>query len=253
MTSGDYQQAERMYSLLDRLDLTPDQKAHAEFQIAYCAFLLADYSGAAAAARRFLETFGHTSYSPQCHYVLSMALKGLNRPQEAADEALTLLRMEKHAAKQDAEAWIYWQRKTGNQLANEFYQGGDFLRALAIYQAMAKLSDDPDWQWPVIYQVGLCFERLRLPERAGEAYHYIMDACKKVQAAGKPVGEDLTELSQMADWRSQHLEWQQGAETQLNDLLGPRAPADDLKVTDAQANTVQTSQAGQASQASAPQ
>jgi len=246
MTSGDYQQAERMYKLLDRLDLTPDEKAHAEFQNAYCAFLLADYSGAAASARRFLEGFGQTSYSPQCHYVRSRALKGMNRPQEAAEEALTLLRMEKHVEKRDAEAWIYWQRKTGNQLANEFYQGGDFLRALAIYQAMAKLSTDPDWQWPVIYQVGLCFERLRLPERAGEAYHYILDECKKVQAAGKPVGEDLTELSHMADWRSQHLEWQQGAEAQLNDLMGPRAPADDVKVTDAQAN------AGQASQASPP-
>jgi hypothetical protein len=35
----------------------------------------------------------------------------------------------------------------------------------------------------------------------------------------------------MADWRSQHLEWQEGTEAQLNDLLGVRAPADDLNVT----------------------
>jgi TolA-binding protein len=234
VTSGDYQQATRMYTMLDRLDLSSEQKAHAQFQMAYCGFLMGDYAGAVAASRRFLEAFGNTAYSPQCHYLLSVALKGLNRPQEAADEALSLLRMEKSVEKRDPEAWIYWQRKTGNQMANGFYQEGDFLRALTIYQAMAKMNTDPQWQWPIIYQVGLCFERLRLPDRAREAYQYIAEESKKAQAAGKPLGEDLTELNHMADWRTQHLEWKQGAEAEINDLLGARPPADDLKVTQAQ-------------------
>jgi TolA-binding protein len=223
-----------MYTMLDRLDLSSEQKAHAQFQMAYCGFLMGDYAGAVAASRRFLEAFGNTAYSPQCHYLLSVALKGLNRPQEAADEALSLLRMEKSVEKRDPEAWIYWQRKTGNQMANGFYQEGDFLRALTIYQAMAKMNTDPQWQWPIIYQVGLCFERLRLPDRAREAYQYIAEESKKAQAAGKPLGEDLTELNHMADWRTQHLEWKQGAEAEINDLLGARPPADDLKVTQAQ-------------------
>ena len=227
MTSGDFQQAGRTYLLLERLDLTPDQKAHAEFQNVYCTYLTGDYTGAATAAKRFIESFGGSQYAAQCHYVLSMALKGLHRSQEATDETLVLLSMEKKLEKSDSATWTYWQRKTGNQLANGFYQEGDFLRALTIYQAMAKLSNNPDWQWPVIYQVALCFERLRLPDRAAEAYHYIMDESKKAQEAGKPMDEDLTELTHMADWRSQHLEWQQGAEAQLNDLLGARAPADD--------------------------
>lgn len=231
MTSGDFQQAGRTYLLLERLDLTPDQKAHAEFQNVYCTYLTGDYTGAATAAKRFIESFGGSQYAAQCHYVLSMALKALHRSQEATDETLVLLSMEKKLEKSDTATWTYWQRKTGNQLANGFYQEGDFLRALTIYQAMAKLSNDPDWQWPVIYQVALCFERLRLPDRAAEAYHYIMDQSKKAQEAGKPMDEDLTELTHMADWRSQHLEWQQGAEAQLNDLLGARAPADDPDTT----------------------
>jgi len=227
MESGDFQQAGRTYTLLNRLDLAPDKKTEAQFQAVYCGFLTGDYAGTVTAARGFLETNGDTKYAAQCHYILSVALKALGQAQAAADETLTLLRMEKAVEKTDAETWSYWQRKTGNQLANGFYQEGDSLRALTLYQAMAKLSDDPAWQWPVIYQVGLCFERLRLPDRAAEAYHYITDEAKKLQAAGKPMDQDLTELNHMAQWRSQHLEWQQGAEAQLSDLLGARAPADD--------------------------
>jgi tetratricopeptide (TPR) repeat protein len=227
MESGDLQQAARMYTLLDRLDLTPDKKVEAEFQAVYCGFLTGDNAGTVTAARQFLETNGATKYAAQTHYILSVALKAVGQPQQAADETMTLLRMEKQLEKTDADTWSYWQRKTGNQLANGFYQEADFVRALTLYQAMAKLSDDPAWQWPVIYQVGLCFERLRLPDRAAEAYHYIQDQAKKLQTAGKPMDQDLTELSHMAQWRGQHLQWQQGAEAQLSDLLGARAPADD--------------------------
>jgi lipopolysaccharide biosynthesis regulator YciM len=101
------------------------------------------------------------------------------------------------------------------------YQQGDYLRALTIYQAMAKLSDDPEWRWPVIYQVGLCFERLGLPDRATEAYQFIQDENKKAQASSKPIGDDLTQLAQMAEWRSGHVQWQQTTSAQLRDLLGP--------------------------------
>jgi len=231
VTSGDYQQAARTYSMLDRLDLSPEEKAHTEFQVAYCTFLTHDFAGAVSAAQQFLETYGDSQYAPQCHYLLSVALRALGRADAASDETLTLLKMSKSLSGHDAAEWTYWQKKTGNQLANEFYQSGDYLRALAIYQAMAKLGDNPDWQWPVIYQVGLCFERLLLPDRAAEAYHYILDASNKVLSGGTPLDQDLTELTHMADWRSKHLEWKDGAETQLAELLGPTAGADALRQT----------------------
>jgi tetratricopeptide (TPR) repeat protein len=236
LDAGDFPQAARTYSMLGRLDLDHDQKAHAEFQLADCCLLLGDYENAEKEARHFLETYADTSYTPQCHYVLCVALAAQHRPQEAADEALTLLRMEKKIEKTDSDTWIYWQKKTGNQLANGFYQQGDFLRALTLYQAMAKLSNDPEWQWPVIYQVGLCLERLRLPDRAGEAYQYILDENKKALDGGKKLTDDLVEMAQMAQWRTEHLEWEQGAEGQLDAILGPRSPADDIgvKVTQTQ-------------------
>jgi tetratricopeptide (TPR) repeat protein len=229
MTSADYKQAGRYYEMLDKLDISPDQKALAQFQIAYCDLLVADYPSAVTAARRFLETFGSDEHAPQCHHVLSVALNALGRKQEATDETLALLKMAARDQKKNTETWAYWQQKTGNQLANGFYEEGEFMRALTIYQAMAKLNNDPQWQWPVIYQIGLCFERLRAPDRAAEAYHFIIDENKKAQTTGTAVTQDLVELASMADWRAQHLDWQETTITQLDDLLGQRAPADDSK------------------------
>src|SRR5690606_38282313 len=97
------------------------------------------------------------------------------KPQEALETVMTLLKEEDARKEKNPDKWIYWQKKTGNEFANGFYEQGEFMSALTIYQKLATLSKDPDWQWPVIYQMGLCFERLRLARRAAEAYKFIID------------------------------------------------------------------------------
>jgi lipopolysaccharide biosynthesis regulator YciM len=224
--SGDYKQAGRIYSMLDKLNLSSDQRAHAEFQKIYCSFLTGQYLVAVNDSNAYLHTYASSPYAAQCQYILSIALKALGRSQEATDATVALLRMEKKlAATNDNDTWTYWQRKTGNQLANGFYQEGDFLHALTIYQAMARLSDDPAWQWPVVYQVGLCFEHLGFPDRADEAYKFISTESDKAEKASKTLDEDLKELTQLADWRAQHIEWKTGAQAKIDDLLGPKSPA----------------------------
>lgn len=231
MAEGDYAQAQRVYSMLDRLELSSDDRARAQFKLGYSQFLLGNYAATITTARHFFESYGDTIYAPECHYVLSMALKARHQPEQAAEEVLALLRVESKKQKTDPARWVYWQRKTGNQIANELYEQGEMLRALSIYQALAKLDNDPGWQWPVIYQMGLCFERLRLPDRAREAYNYIVAERKKMETAGTPIGADLTETKEMAEWRSEHLDWQQTTKTQLEDLLGPKTLPEDVKVT----------------------
>ncbi|HEY2801383.1 MAG TPA: tetratricopeptide repeat protein [Chthoniobacterales bacterium] len=216
--AGEYAQANKFFSRLEKLDLKHDDEARALFRSSYCLYLLDDKAGAEAAARRFLEEFSDTKHTPECHYLLARTLKGLNRPQEAADEVLALLHTEKAAEEKDPKMWAYWQQKAGNQIANDFYVQGDFNRALSIYQALAKLNNSPDWLWPVIYQMGLCFEQLKLPERANEAYKFITDESKK----GKnPTPSDaLTQVVKMAAWRSGQLAWQQQTQGRLQALLG---------------------------------
>jgi tetratricopeptide (TPR) repeat protein len=225
LLAGDYAQARKFFSLMDRLDLSRDDKAHMAFNAAYCRFLTGDLAGTISDCRNFLETYGDTKHAPECRHVLASALKKSNRSKEALDEVLALLRAEKALKSNAPKEWTYWQQKTGNQLANEFYQHGEFASALTIYQALARLDDAPAWRWPVVYEMGLCFERLRLSDRAIEAYRFILDEHKKLTAAGKPAEGDLATLLQSARWRSDELAWQQTATLQLDSLLGASDPA----------------------------
>lgn len=223
--ANDYQQADKFYSLLKRLDLGHEDKAKAEYRSLYCRFLLNDNTNTINSAREFVRTFSDTKYVAECRYILAAALKRTNHPQEATDETLALLRAEKPMEKGDPENWIYWQKKTGNQIANDLYQQGDFVKALTIYQALAKLNNSPDWQLPVVYQIGLCFERLRLLPRSLEAYHFILDECKKQESTG--LSSSLATLRGMAQWRSDQVAWMQNTDVQLQSLLGSKdIPAD---------------------------
>ena len=225
--AGNYEEADKFFSMLKRLDLSHEDKARAEFKSIYCRFLLKDYPGVISSARIFVRDFPDTKYVPECRYILASALRSLDRAQEATDEVLALLRAEKPKEKADPENWVYWQKKTGNQIANDLYQQGEFIKALSIYQSLAKLDGAPDWQLPVVYQIGLCFERLRLLPRALEAYSFILDQCKKTEAGGAALSSSLQTLREMAQWRSDKVSWMQDTDFQLQSLLhGKELPAD---------------------------
>jgi tetratricopeptide (TPR) repeat protein len=226
--SGDYAQANKFFTLLGKVELAPLDKARALFRSAYCLYLLDNKAGAEESARRFLQDYSETKYAPECRYLFARTLKSLNRPQEALDEVLALLRAEKSGAEKDPKAWTYWQEKAGNQIANDFYLQGDFARAITIYQALARLNNSPDWLWPVIYQMGLCFERLQLPARAQEAYVFITDESKKRKIGST---DALNQLVKMAAWRSGQLDWRKETEGRLQTLLGGPNLPEEIKVS----------------------
>ena len=224
--AGDHAQAAKFYGLLSRLDLEPAEKSRVLFKSAHSHFVLGNHDRSVTAAQAFLADFPEDPAAPEVRYILASALRSLRRPKEAFDAVIALLRTEQARKSKAPEKWVFWQKKTGNEFANDFYQQGDFTSALTIYQTLAQLSDDPEWQWPVVYQMGLCFERLRLVNRAAEAYKFIMDEAQKPRAAGKPLPESCTSLVKMAGWRGEQLAWQHTTETHLSHLLGqPLAPA----------------------------
>lgn len=222
---GDYAQAGKFYGLLGRLELEPAEKSRVLFKSAHCLFVLGHHDRAIIAAQAFLAEFPEDAAAPESRYILASALRSQKRPKEAFDAVLALLRTEQARKSKTPEKWVFWQKKTGNEFANDFYQQGDFTSALTIYQTLAQLNDTPEWQWPVVYQMGLCFERLRLVSRAAEAYKFIIDESTKPERAGKPLSENCTSLVKMATWRGEQLAWQHTTETQLSHLLGqPLAP-----------------------------
>lgn len=217
--SGDFKKAHKYYDLLSRLDLPASEQARVRFRLAHCLFLENDVAAATAAAEAFLKAFPDDTSAAECRYLLASAFRSQGKNSEAFDAVLALLRQEEGRKEKAPEKWTYWKKKAGNEFANFYYQKGDTLSALTIFQAIARLSDEPEWQWPVIYQMGLCFERLRHSGRAAEAYKYIIDGAKKPGGESPQLPETLRTLLDLANWRAAQLAWTGDATAKLEQLL----------------------------------
>jgi tetratricopeptide (TPR) repeat protein len=223
---GDYEQATRFFSRLKLLDLAPEDRARAHFKSVFALTLAGENDKAVVGLKSFLEQYPEDENVPEARYLLSVALRRMGRSQESLHATLDLLKIEAARTKQDAKRWAYWQRKTGNQLANEFYQSGDITSALLVYQSLAALSNDPAWHLPAKYQIGLCHERLRRYDRARECYQTIVDNLKASGGNSTP-RPDLADLAEMAAWRLSQLNWYTTTESQLSAIFTPgSAPAE---------------------------
>ncbi len=226
---GEFVEANKFFSRLRLLDLAPADRARAHFKSAYALYLGGDLEGAVTTLHSYLDQWPQDENVPEARYLLSLSLRSLGRKQEALEVALQLLRSEQASA--DPKRWAYWQRRTGNQLANDFFQNGDTLNALLIYQGLAALSAEPTWRLPITYQIALCYERMRLYDRASAAYHTIVDSTTPPPAEAadsnktatiepaKPANSELVELARMATWRLGQLDWREQTERQLAALF----------------------------------
>ncbi|HTO03138.1 MAG TPA: tetratricopeptide repeat protein [Opitutus sp.] len=207
--SGDFAEANKFFSRLRMLDLAPTDRARAHFKAAYSLHLANDFEGAVTGLRSYIDQWPEDENIPEARHLLAITLRSLNRSQEALVATLELLRSEQSRSAADGKRWSYWQRRTGNQLANEFFQSGDILNALAIYHGLAALSDDPAWRVPVAYQIALCYERLSDPERACKTYHTILDT------AGANPTPDIADVARMANARLAYVEWRTNTDNQV--------------------------------------
>ena len=152
--------------------------------------------------------------------MLATAYKTEGRPQDAYDSVIDLLRDAKGKSEENPKAWAFWQKKAGNEFANDYYQRGEFVNAVTIYQARAAIEESPEWRWPVVYQMGLCFERLRIEPRASECYKYIVDENKRPEFRWRKMPQSVANLVQMAGWRVEQLEWDSVVNTKLRAVAG---------------------------------
>lgn len=203
----EYQESYRLYEALFRLELKPVERLRVHYRMCYLLYELANYQRAVSHLKHFLEEYPESPHNPELRYLLAKSYEQLNRKPEALREVVAILQAQTNREAGYIDDGDYWKRRTGNELANEFYENGDFRSALTIYQALARYSPDPAWRWPAIHQIGLCFERLGLPEKAKLAYQEIMDP-EDGQVADMNLGESLRSLREMADWRLEHLNWE---------------------------------------------
>jgi tetratricopeptide (TPR) repeat protein len=218
--SGDYAEAGKFYSRVRLLDLAPADRARAHFKAAVALDLAGNHEGALTTVRAYLEQWPDDDNVPEARYLLATTLRQLNRPAEALAATLDLLRAEQD--RNDPRRWAYWQRRTGNQLANEFFQQGDTRTALAIYQGLVPLSEEAAWRLPIVYQTALCYERLGQIERAHGAFQSIVDTVQ----ADKAAPQDQVELGRLAGWRLTHMAWADETVTRLNVFFNTTGAAD---------------------------
>lgn len=214
---GDYEQAAKFYMRLKRLDMSRDDRVRVDFKYCYAQYLLKDYSATVSSLQSFIQSYPEEPLVAEAHFVLACSFRQMGQPRAALNEVLSLLQYQSQRS-EDAATWVYWKKRTGNQLGNEFYEQGDYESALRIYQSMAALSDDPNWLWPSLYQMGLCFERLHYTSKAVDAYNLILKGAQEASKNGG-VSSSLSDIVDQSRWRASHLNWQDSTEREIQGII----------------------------------
>lgn len=172
------------------------------------------YSEVVGQSEIFLHDFPSASEQPDIRYLMASALKKLGRNEESIQQTLILLQSQQ--TNSSPERLKYWQKRTGNDIANQLFEQGDFLNALTVYRRLAELDNTPTWQLPVFYQIGLIYEQLKDQAKAMDYYQKIISQ-EKTLAKGTS-NPNLSAVLEMAKFRVNRLSWQLKTERAEKDL-----------------------------------
>lgn len=213
---GKFTEATDYLGRLLKLDNPQLNKAQIIYKLVRSLSCLNRHSEVVAQAEFFLGKYPDAPECAEVRFLLADALKKQGRNRDALQQVLALLEKQQSDATNQPGNWIYWQQRTGNEIANQLYKEGDYVNALEIYRNLAELNTNATWQLPVWYQMGLVYERLLQPERAAELYTCILGRQKELDSGGR--SPSLETVLDMARWRREHLNWQLKAE-ELNSNL----------------------------------
>jgi tetratricopeptide (TPR) repeat protein len=207
---GKYADAAEYYSRLFKQDNPEIDKPQILYKLVRCYGNTTNYDETVASAQDYLARYANSPDEAEVRFDLALALKGLGRDSESLQQVLTLLQEQSAHAAASPDAWAYWRQRAGNLIANQFYREGDYLRALDIYTSLAQLDASPQWQLPVWYQIGMTYEHLMQPQKAGEIYSQIVT---RQTGLGTNAPPSIASIADMARWRLGFIKWQSSAET----------------------------------------
>ncbi len=176
----------------------------------------------------YATLFPNSAYVPETYYLLALSFEQLNQDELSIKQLLALLRgadfnpeavIEEEQLKSERDRdhskidqlktiWGFWKKKTGNYLANKFFEEGEYFNAYRIYSALRPIDDNPNWQVPLLYQIALCQEKLGNYVQASESYLEIEEYVNQVKEAreGLAGSKYLNFVFGMAKWRRGQLE-----------------------------------------------
>lgn len=197
------------YIRLVKADSPSLNKSQIEFKLIRSLSFLTNNEETIARSQSFLEHYPDYPDLPEVRFILASADKAVGHNAEALKQVLLLLQSQQDNAKTNPETWAYWQRRAGNEIANQLYKEGDYMDALQIYQNLAGLDTAPSWQAPALYQVGLVYEQLQQWQKATDTYDQIL--ARRTELTGTNAAPSLSSLCDMAQWRKDYIAWLQKA------------------------------------------
>jgi len=166
---------------------------------------------------KFLVAFAASEFVPELLYMKADVLMKAGEMDAGIAIFMRLLESSVEETSASALSRIFWHQQAGNRLANRFYAEGDYVVALRIYQGMVELSELASWRMPVVYQIALCFEKLKMPERAKQSYLYISQNLEKIDASA--LTPALRQLGENVSWRLKVIDWRNETEQQAAQLV----------------------------------
>jgi len=222
-----YRRARETLRKQERIERLP-QNQQVSLELDYDQTPRADFAKVKEILRGYGTLYPQSPYVPESHYLLALTFEQLNQDEESIKELLVLLReayfnpelilnLESTRAKGDRDyatinelkgIWNFWKKKTGNYLANKFFENAEYFNAYRIYSALQDIDPSPSWQVPVLYQVALCEEKLGNYVQAMETYSSIEEYVNSVKEAREDLAnsEYLNFVFGMAKWRREQLE-----------------------------------------------
>jgi tetratricopeptide (TPR) repeat protein len=226
---GRFEEAIEKYETVLKEEAAELNRAEIRYKLVRCYAALNKPMELIAQSETYLKEYPDEGETAEVRFLLASALKQLNRPSESLKQVLLLLQSKSQSAALTTNDWVYWQQKTGNEIANQLYKEGNYTDALAIYKSMAEMDATPHWRLPVEYQTGLVYERLGQPVKALEMYDKILQTDPGLMTNAAP---GLKAVVDMAKWRKEFLKW--NTEAEKSSLVYKTSQPDKPDKTDAQ-------------------
>ena len=258
LMAGQFDRAADYYRRVLKLGNSDLNEAQVRLKLVKAVFELKDWKGVLAEGQQCIEKAALSTQIAEVRFLMAEAHKKLGMHQEAIQQTLELLNTEQERASKDPDNWAYWQKRTGNKLANELYEQGDYLNALLIYETLFKLPGNAEWHSQAQYQIGLIYERMFQPDRASAAYTEIISRSTNAapvpnnvaqssdtnstngtpsvqpssamlenkvasQSLAQPVSSGLNLIREMAQWRLNNLRWDQNVNKEVQKIFLPNA------------------------------
>ncbi len=218
---GSFDSAVDFYTRIIKGGSTNLNKELVEYKLIRSLAYLTNYSETAFRAESFIKSYTNTDDLAEVRFIYANTLKQMGRNQDSMRQVLMLLQSQQANLQKNPEVWAYWQRRAGNEIANQLYKEGDYLDALAIYLNLEPLDSSLAWQAPVLYQTGLIYEQLQQWPKATAAYQSILSRTNELtDAVATPM---LRSLFDMAKWRKDYIGWMRRAEA-TNDFFALAVP-----------------------------